>query len=225
MSISRYGRSRQGVMAAIIGVGVATMMLFILLHGVNKLLLDDSEVLAFDRDYSVSALWVVILFALAAVAWWRLRVQRPAHGWVWAAMAVLCAALAVESIVQVHKDLERSLGFEVNVLVIQPVLAIVVVGLFVLCARRLPSPERLLVVGAAIALVLAQFFSIVNGQYDLPYAGIILAQTLEEAMEMLTAILLLAAPAGLALGLPLRAAQQHGTTPAPAPPRARVHSS
>ena len=37
-------------------------------------------------------------------------------------VAVLCAALAVESIVQVHKDLERSLGFEVNVLVIQPVL-------------------------------------------------------------------------------------------------------
>ncbi len=202
--ITGRARSRRQVIRAIVGIGLAMIVLFLPLHAVNKLLLGDSEVLALDRDYSVQALWNVLLFAVAAAAWWRLGLARPDHRWVWTAMAVLCGALAVEAIVQVHKDLERSLGFEASILVVQPLLAAAVVGLFVMCVRRLPSPERLLVAAAAVTLVLAQLFSVVNGQFDLPYAGIVAVQTLEEVMEILTATLLLAAPAGLALGLPWR---------------------
>jgi hypothetical protein len=206
--IAARARSRERVIRAIIGVGIGMILLFIALHGVNKVLLDDSVVFALDRDFSVSYFWTILLFAGAAVVWWRLRTAMPRHMGVWTAMAALCALLAIEGIAQFHSELEQSLGYRLNTLIIQPVLAIAVVTLFVMCVRRLPSPESLLVAAAVVTLVLAQLFSIANGQLDLPYAGIIAMQTLEEAMEMLTATLLLAAPAGLALGLPWRAGER-----------------
>lgn len=47
--------------------------------------------------------------------------------------------------------------------------------------------------------MLAQLASTVNGSLDLAHAGIVALQTLEEVMEILTAALLLAAPAGLVM--------------------------
>lgn len=47
--------------------------------------------------------------------------------------------------------------------------------------------------------MLAQLASTVNGSLDLAHAGIVALQTLEAVLEILTAALLLAAPAGLVM--------------------------
>jgi len=198
------GWTRESALTAIIGAGILVILALVALHGVNKEFLGDGVAFALDADFSVSFFWTVLLFAGAAVMWWRMRGVRPEHQRVWTAMTVLCSLLALEGLLQLHSILEDTIGYKVNTLIIQPAIGIAVIALFVLCYRRLPAPERYLVAAAAATLVLAQLSSVVNGQLDLPYAGIILMQTLEEGFEMLTATLLLAAPAGLALGLPGR---------------------
>jgi hypothetical protein len=189
-------------MTACIGAGLLALVVLVVLHGVNTALLGDGVVLGLDRDYSVAFFWTVLIFAAAAVVWGRLAAVRPEGRGIWIAMCVLCAALAVEGLVQIHGRLEDSTGYDLQMLIVQPLIAIAVIALFVVCYRRLPAPERYLLAAAVACLVLAQFWSTVNGQLDLPHAGIVVASVLEESFEMLTGVLLLAAPLGLALRLP-----------------------
>lgn len=202
LSHPRRWQSRREAIIAVIRYGSLAIVLLVALHGVNKVFLSDSALFALDADWSFAFAWNIVLFTTASVLWWRIRRALPASGGVWVAVSALCAALAVEGAIQVHGRLEESLGFGLNLLVIQPVLAIVVVGVFFQGVRRLPRPESQVLVAAAVALVLAQIASTVNGQLDLPYVGIIVFQTLEESLELLTATLLVAAPVGLALHLP-----------------------
>ena len=194
--------TRQGAMTVCIAAGLLVILALVVAHGVNKRLLDDGVALALDRDYGVAFFWIVLVFAGAAVVWARLAAVRPDGRAVWVAMSVLCAALAVEGVAQIHGRLEDSTGYDLQMLVVQPIVALLVIGVFVVCYRRLPSPERYLLAAAVACLVLAQLVSTANGQLDLPYAGIVVASVLEESFEILTATLLLAAPLGLALRLP-----------------------
>ena len=194
--------TRQGAMTACIAAGAIAILVLAVAHGVNKELLGDGVALALDRDYSVAFFWTVLIFAAAAVVWARLAAVRPDGRAIWVAMSVLCAALAVEGVAQIHGRLEDSTGYDLQMLVVQPLVALLVIGVLVACYRRLPSPERYLLAAAVACLVLAQLVSTANGQLDLPYAGIVLASVVEESLEMLTGTLLLAAPLGLALRLP-----------------------
>lgn len=194
--------TRQGAITACIAAGLIATLVLVAAHGVNKVVLDDGAVLALDRDYGIAFFATALVFAAAAVVWARLAAVRPDGRAIWIAMSVLCAALAVEGVAQIHGRLEDSTGYDLQMLVVQPIVALVVIGVFVACYRRLPSPERYLLAAAVASLVLAQLVSTANGQLDLPYSGIVVASVLEESLEILTGVLLLAAPLGLALRLP-----------------------
>jgi hypothetical protein len=68
-----------------------------------------------------------------------------------------------------------------------------------LAARALPPLSKVLLWGAIAAIAVAQGSSLVGSELDLPYAGVVFFQTVEEVGEMLTAILLIAAAAQPAL--------------------------
>lgn len=182
-----------------VAAGVGAILLLIGLHGVNKLVLDDGPTFSLDADWSVSSVWTIVLFATAAFLWARLASLRPEHHRVWLALAVLSGLLAVEGALQVHAWLEERAGYELNLLVVQPVLAVAVITLFVLGHRRLPSPERHLLAAAAVTLVLAQGMSMISGKLEVAHVAVVVLSVLEESFEMLTATLLVAAPLSLVL--------------------------
>ena len=193
------GWTRARARTACIGSSVVAIAVFVALHGANKLLFGDTRALSLDADLSVSSLGTVLLFVLAALAWWSFGEISAETGFLWPAVSVLCGLLALEGVLQLHQRLEDSLGAELNLLVIQPVLALAVLALFVACCRRLPVPERSLMAGAAITLALAQLASTANGSSELAYAAVVALQALEETLEMLTGALLLAVPVGMVL--------------------------
>lgn len=201
LALLRRGWTRRRARTAIIVAGAGAIALLIALHGVNKLLLGDLRPFSLDADLSVSSAWTVLLFVLAAVSWWWLSTTAGPATRAWPAMSVLCAALALEGVLQLHARLETWLGSDVNLFVIQPVLALAVLALFFACCRRLPAPERYLMAAAAVTLALAQLASMANGSSDYPYALVVALQTLEESLEMFTGTLLIAVPIAVALSL------------------------
>lgn len=194
VSPRRWSRSHEGASAAAVAIGVLIILGLVALHGFNKIALNDGPTFSLDRDWSVSFIWTISLFAAAAWLWWRHASAQRGHQRTWFAMATLCGLLAVEGAAQLHVRLEAWAGFALSQLVIQPLLAVLVVGLFVVAHRHLPSPERHLLAAAAISLALAELMSIIAGQFELAHAGIVLLSVLEESFEMLTGTLLVAAP-------------------------------
>jgi hypothetical protein len=186
---------------AALAAGAVVIVVLLALHAVNKLALGDGWLLSVDADWSLASTWNLVLFAAAALLWLRVGAIAGEHGRVWTAMGALCALLVLAGATQVHTRMEDSIGFDVSLLVIQPVLAVLVVVVFVLAVRRLDVPERYVVAAAGAALVLAQLMSVVNGKFDLPYPGLVAVALLEETFELATATLLAAAPLGMALGL------------------------
>jgi hypothetical protein len=176
----------------ILAAGLALQVLFVMLHGINKELLGDRLFLALDRDpnlpsWTETALFVAAGSAIALLAWLKPAARIPL-----AVLALLAFLLSLEQMAQIHGDVERQLG-DLATLVIQPIMALGLVLAVVWAARHLPSLSRTLLWAAIVSIAVAQGSSLVNLQFDPPYAVIIFFQTLEEVGEIATAVLLLAA--------------------------------
>lgn len=191
---------RRPVTTVIILAGVALQVVFVLAHGANKELLGDGVFLALDQDASLPSWSTIVLFAFAGTASGLLAWLRPAWRWPLVVLAVLTLLLSLEQTVQIHGRAEREeIGGAAGPLV-EVIGGVGVLGALALAARAMPPPYRWLLLGAIATIGTAAFSSMVNDSFDLPYAGVIFFQTLEEVSEMLTATLILAATAEPLLG-------------------------
>jgi hypothetical protein len=193
MSLYKQVRASR-VTFLILAAGLAIEVLFVILHGVNKELLGDRLFLALDRDpnlpsWTETALFVVAGLGLAMLAWLRPAARIP-----FAVLALLAFLLSLEQMVQIHGDVEEELG-DVATLVIQPLMALGLVAVVAWAARHLPRLQQVLLWAAIVSIAVAQASSLVNLQFDPPYAVNIFFQTLEEVAEIATAVLFIAAAA------------------------------
>ena len=183
---------------AILAGGLVLQAVLVVLHGVNKELLDDANFLALDKDNNLpswitTALFVAAGLAMGLLAWLRPRERIPL-----ALLGVVALLLSLEQMAQIHGELEEDLG-DAMTLVIQPLLAIGLVAVVALAARGLPTLSKVLLWAAIACIAVSQLSSMVNSETDPPYALVVFFQTVEEVGEMLTAILLIAAAAQPAL--------------------------
>jgi hypothetical protein len=183
---------------AILAGGVALQAVLVLLHGVNKELLGDANFLALDKDNNLPSWITTALFVVAGVACGLLAWLRPRERIPLALLAVVALLLSLEQMAQIHGELEADLG-DVMTLVIQPLLAVGLVVVVALAARGLRTLSKVLLWAAIACIAISQVSSMVNSEFDPPYALVVFFQTVEEVGEMLTAILLIAAAAQPAL--------------------------
>lgn len=184
--------ARSPLTYALLGAGIALAFALVALHVVNKTLLGDGTMLALDQDANLPSWLTAVLFAVAGLACWLLARMRDTRRAALVLLGLIAVGLSFEQTVQLHGELEQE-GGDVVMLVVQPLLAVGFVAVVALAARDLPHRSRLLLVGMVAAIAVAQGSSMLNSRLDLPYAGIVVVQTLEELAEMSTAILLLAA--------------------------------
>jgi hypothetical protein len=198
-ALSHYERVRASrVTYAILAGGLALQLVLVLLHGVNKELLGDANFLALDMDNNLPSWITTALFVAAGLACGLLAWLRPPARVPLAVLAGLALLLSLEQMAQIHTRVEEDLG-DTATLAIQPLMAAGLVVVVWLAARALPPLSKVLLWGAIAAIAVAQGSSLVGSELDLPYAGVVFFQTVEEVGEMLTAILLIAAAAQPAL--------------------------
>jgi hypothetical protein len=183
---------------AILAGGLALQAVLVVLHGVNKELLDDANFLALDKDNNLPSWITTALFVAAGLACGLLAWLRPRERIPLALLGLVALLLSLEQMAQIHGELEADLG-DVMTLVIQPLLAIGLVAVVALAARGLPTLSKVLLWAAIACIAVSQLSSMVNSEFDPPYALVVFFQTIEEVGEMLTAILLIAAAAQPAL--------------------------
>ena len=180
------------VTLAVVAGGIALLSVLLLLHAINKLLLGDGLFLAFDADPNLPSWIQTALFVVAGLGCWLLGWLRPELRLPLAVLGLFAFALSCEQMVQVHKEVESSLG-DLAMNVVQPLLALGLIAIVWLAGRGLPRLSQALLWGAIASIAVAQGSSMVNAEFELPYAGLIFFQTLEEVGEMMTAILMIAA--------------------------------
>lgn len=226
-----FGRDRP-VTTIILVAGVILQVFLVLAHGVNKELLGDGAFLAIDQDASLPSWATVVLYAFAGVSCGLLAWLRPQWRAPLAVLAVFALGLSLEQTVQVHGDVESDSENPLGTLSQTIGGAIFAASLF-FAARVVPRPFRWFFLLAIATIATAAGASEMNDKLDLPYAGVIFFQTLEEVGEMLTAILILAATAEpllaalrerlleeeeeeAELSAPRRTREPEGATPPPA---------
>jgi hypothetical protein len=166
----------------------------VLLHGANKLALGDAHFLALDAEKNLPTWFSASVFLLAGASWLLLAALRRQQGReFFAAIGVLLLALSLDEAAELHDRVEHLADFRVAILGWEPLLAVVVIWLFVQAYRRLGPRGRLLVVCGAVCLGGAQFVSALNGSVDFFYLGEVTLGVAEEWLEMLTATFLLGA--------------------------------
>ncbi|HEU0024476.1 MAG TPA: hypothetical protein VFQ12_07590, partial [Thermoleophilaceae bacterium] len=100
---------------------------------------------------------------------------------------------SVDEVATVHEQVEAEGGSSLSFFVLQPLVAIAAVALFVRLLDLLGRDERVWVVLAAGALVLAQVGSTIDAELQLPYALDKGWNVAEELFEMLVPAFILAA--------------------------------
>lgn len=210
---TRETLARYPLTAWVLGLGLLLFAFLIFMHGVNRVLLDDGYVFALDHDQSISAWATSALFALAGVGAALCAWLRPGSRKQMVVLAVIAFGLSMEQVVQLHGHVEEEVA-DPGAFLLEATIGIAVIIAIVLAARSLEPPHRYLLLGSIGALLLASLASQANQSGDLPHAGVVFFQTVEEISEMLTALLIVAALAEPAL----RAAERHFGTATP-PPR------
>jgi hypothetical protein len=185
---------REPVTTRILLAGLALQAFFVVAHGVNKELLGDGTFLALDHDASLPSWATVVLFALAGTGCALLAWLRPEWRTSLALLTGFSLLLSLESTVQIHGQVERDSDNPFRSLV-QLLGGAGFVAALLLAARALPRPQPWLLLASVATIAAAAGASEMNDKFDLPYAGVIFFQTVEEVSEMLTAILVLAAVA------------------------------
>lgn len=196
----RLGRLREvydavrgsGTTYRILLAGIALVAALVVLHGLNKELLGDANFLALDKDNNLPSWATTALFVVAGLASGGLAWLAP-HGRIpLALLATLALLLSLEQMAQIHTRVEEDLGDGATV-VLEPVMALGLIGVVALAGRGLPGLSKALLWMAIASIALAQGSSLANSEFDLPYAAAVLFQVVEEVAELLTAVLLIAA--------------------------------
>jgi hypothetical protein len=178
----------------VVTVLVALEAVLVLLHGANKLALGDGHFLALDAEKNLPTWFSSSIFCLAAASWLLLAAHRREEGGrFFAAIGLLLLALSLDEAAEIHDRVEDMADFRVAVLGWEPLLAVLVIWLFVRAYRQLGPRSRLLVLCGAACLGGAQFVSALNGTVDFFYLGEVGLGVAEEWLEMLTATFLLGA--------------------------------
>lgn len=181
-----------GTTYRILLAGIALVAALVVLHGLNKELLGDAHFLALDKDNNLPSWATTALFAIAGVTYGLLAWLRPSARIPLAGLGALALLLSLEQTAQIHTRVEADLG-DAATIGLQTLAALGVVGVVAFAARALPALSNALLLAAIAAIAVSQGASVANSEFDLPYWGIVLFQTLEEVGEMTTAVLLIAA--------------------------------
>jgi hypothetical protein len=111
----------------------------------------------------------------------------------WTGVGVLMLAFSLDDVAMIHEQLEDAWDEGIALLVVEPVLAVAVVLVFAAAARTLAGVARRLLWGGLAALVIAQAASSAGFLASDGARGLAALATLEEASEMMMAVLILAA--------------------------------
>jgi hypothetical protein len=188
----RDAASRYPVTAWTLGLGLALFAFFVVMHGVNKVVFDDGYVFSLDHDQSIPSWATSALFLLAGAISGLLAWLRPRDRTILGALAAIATGLSIEQVVQLHSRVEEEIA-DPGAFLIEATIGLAVILVVVLVARTLARPHRYLMLGSIGALLLAALASQANQAGDLPQAGVVFFQTVEEISEMLTALLIIAA--------------------------------
>lgn len=157
---------------------------FVVLHGLNRLTVDVQPLRIGEQS-----LWTWLtstLFAVGALSTFAFsRLQPRGDRWPWVALAGVMLALSVDEVATIHERIETEGGSDLSFLVLQPLLALAVLGLFVQLMRAPTRDARIWIGLAAVALVLAQVGSTVDEKIEL--SGVLDGgqAAAEELLEML----------------------------------------
>lgn len=177
---------------AVLAGALVLQVVLVVLHGVNSELLGDGRLLALDRDANVPAWIETALFVVAGVACFLLAWLEPPVRLPLALLGGVALLLSFEQMAQLHEQLGQELA-DGPMTAIEVTLALGLIAIVALVARGLPWLSRMMLWAAIGAIAVAQGSSMLNSQIDLPYAGVIFFQALEEVGEITTAVLLIAA--------------------------------
>lgn len=216
---------RYPLTSRIVAFAVALEVFFVFMHGVNSAFFGDGYFFALDHDLSLPSWATGALFTLGGagcglLAWADRGVRAP-----FAALSVVAFGLSLEQTAQLHGRIEETVSASKA---IEIVIGIAVILIIVLAARALSQPFNLVLLSSIGFLVISVLASQMNQSFeDMPKAGIVFFQTIEEICEMLTAWAIIAAvaePLWRAIGLRSSGLSEPRPTRAPAaetPPQVR----
>jgi hypothetical protein len=182
----------------IVGALVAAQALLVALNGINTFTFH-ADFLIIEQEANLPTWFSSILFAFASLA--CVLAAWAEREWLgWGLPAAALAFFSLDEIAMLHEHFEDRTDEQLLVEVVEPLGVAAAVALAAyLVVRRLSGLARVLVIGAGVALVLAQVFSLANSAADLPYSISNIVSIGEEVWEMLMGTLLLAAAAPYAL--------------------------
>lgn len=189
----------------IVAAGVLVILVLIVAHGVNAVT-GDGRFLSVDQEQNLPTWLRTMLFAAAAAAClvcWRLGDR---HRRLWLGLGVLMLAFSLDDAVMGHEWLEAETDGRALVGWWEPLAGLAIAAVFAAAVRAMPSPQRGLVLAAAVSLVGGQAASTLPTHVDLGHALVVLFSLAEQGLEALTGVFILAAAWGpardLVTGLP-----------------------
>jgi len=177
-------------------VSLALEAVVVALHALNAIFFNSGGFLDFSNDgnfphWFTSAQFLLVAAAAAIAAAFGLENRRT-----WAGVALVSLALSAEAIVQLHEraeDIGPSVGH--TLFFLEPLIGVVLVGLFAGAVMRLPRRSRDFVFAAAAALFLAELVPLLDDHIGFQRHLHDLAVIAEQWGEMLVATFLGAAVA------------------------------
>lgn len=209
----RATRTRLRLEWRIVGALVAAQAVLVALNGINTFTFH-ADFLIIEQEGNLPTWFSSILFAFASAAC-LLAAWAERERLVWGLAAAALAFFSLDEIAMLHERLETRTDEELLIEIVEPLAAVAAVVAAYLVVRRLSGLTRLLVIGAGVALVLAQIFSLANSAIDLPYSISNVVSIGEELWEMMVGTLLLAAAAPNALRALGSLQERYGDAPPP----------
>ena len=164
--------------------GAAVTVALVGLHGLNRLTFD-FRFFALDEEQNLPSWVSAVTFAVTGLAWATFgALSRGAKRIAALLVGCLFAAMSLDDVTKGHETLEGRAGEELLVLVVQPLALLPVIALIAWARRYVPSFERLLLIGAMGALVVAQAASAAYTAFDLSERGVLFFLVVEESSEL-----------------------------------------
>jgi hypothetical protein len=156
----------------------------------------DSAVLEISGEQNVATWFSSVQFAAAAAVAAAAVHLGAARALVWGPVAAVGAVFSLDEVAMLHERVEGLTDGGALVNVVEPLVALFALAAAVYVLRHVSTRERLLLLAAGAALLLAQVFAAVNSD-DLPAFQANALSAAEEWAEMLVGTFVLAAAAPL----------------------------